>query len=297
MDWARWLRRAARARWRFATTASGTRAACSIWSRMPGACRPHGDGDGSLLPLYRAMEADLALADHTLVNSDFVKTTCMHAGMEASRVHVVYLGVDDQFLAAIPEFDEVQVRNRAHGQLLFAGNWQQRKGVEVLVEALARVSTPWQLRVIAGIEPELAARPEMKAFFSRSNVNRAGILPRGELAAAMSQAAIFVFPSFCEGSARVIFEAMACGCCIVTTPNAGSIVEDGVHGKVVPPGNPEALAKAIEWTLAHPAEVAAMGWGNARLVRERYQQRDYGDRVEELYRRVLTFRNESEVLQ
>lgn len=244
---------------------------------------------GSLL--HKAMKADLDQADFTLVNSDFVKSTCIHAGMEASTIFVVYLGIDDRFAATIPPFDHAQVASRSNLSLLFAGGWQRRKGVDTLTEALKLVDAKWELDVLAGVEPELTNLASTINFFALPNVRHIGIIPRGELASAMTKSRIFVFPSFCEGSARVIFEAMACGCFIITTPNSGSIVEEGVHGKLVTPGNAQELATAIRWALENPDLISKIGWSNAQIIRSRYRQADYADRVLEVYNKILS-RNE-----
>ena len=52
----------------------------------------------------------------------------------------------------------------------------------------------------------------------------------------LQKADIFLFPSLVEGSAKVIFEAMASGCAVIT-PNSGSIVEHNKGGFVVKAGN------------------------------------------------------------
>jgi glycosyltransferase involved in cell wall biosynthesis len=80
---------------------------------------------------------------------------------------------------------------------------------------------------------------------------------------------------------------MACGCYIITTPNAGSIVEDGVHGRLIPPGDANALAAAIDWAVANKDAVAEIGWRNAQLIRDDYRQCYYGEKVMALYHRLL----------
>ena len=50
-------------------------------------------------------------------------------------------------------------------------------------------------------------------------------------------------PASVEGSARVVFEALAAGCYVITTPNAGSIVKDEVHGALVEPGSADGLPR------------------------------------------------------
>ena len=62
----------------------------------------------------------------------------------------------------------------------------------------------------------------------------------------MAAADVFVFPSLFEGSAVVTYEALACGLPSVVTPNAGSVVRDGLEGFVVPPRDVEALAARME---------------------------------------------------
>lgn len=237
-----------------------------------------------LLPLYRQMEKDLTIADHIIVNSDFVKETCIFAGLKAESIHVVYLGVDKQFMNALSAAKYLSDK-RSHGDLLFAGGWQKRKGVETLAQALLLIENQnWKLFVAGGIEPEIQLHSEMKDFLLHENVNYIGVLPRTELARLMKSHRIFVFPSYCEGSARVIFEAMAAGCFIITTKNAGSIVEDGVHGCIVQSGDAQSLAKAITQAIDSPEWVDKIRANNANLVMDRYQQSNYCDGVLAVYR-------------
>jgi glycosyltransferase involved in cell wall biosynthesis len=56
----------------------------------------------------------------------------------------------------------------------------------------------------------------------------------------ISRPTSFVFPSIEEGSALVTYEALAYGLLVVTTPNAGSVVRDGVEGFIVPICDPDA---------------------------------------------------------
>lgn len=247
---------------------------------------PPKGGTSPVWPLSRFSEMDLAQADHTVVNSEFVKKTCVHAGMPPDRVHVIHLGVDDQFIAVCPDFDEAQVRAREE-QLYFAGGWQRRKGVITIIEALEKLNVDCRLDIFAGIEPELARDKRCQKFLESERVKHIGMIPRSQLAVEMTKYSILVFPSYCEGSARVIFEAMACGCAILTTPNSGSIVEDGVHGRLVPAGDAGALSETIEWMLYNRTEVARMGWHNARLVRESFLQSHYADAVEVLYASLI----------
>ena len=114
-----------------------------------------------------------------------------------------------------------------------------------------------------------------------------GQLLAPELAARMTAADVLVLPALAEGSARVVFEGLAAGCYVVTTPNAGSIVADGVHGRLVAPGRPEAIARALRDAAGDRPRVARIGARNAALVRRCYRQSHYGERLFALYRRLL----------
>src|SRR5207248_649798 len=56
-----------------------------------------------LIPTEQAILEDIDRSDSILVNSDFVKQTFLACGWPKERIHVVYLGVDDNFLREVPE--------------------------------------------------------------------------------------------------------------------------------------------------------------------------------------------------
>ena len=102
----------------------------------------------------------------------------------------------------------------------------------------------------------------------------------------MKQADIFLFPSFAEGSARVIFEAMAAGCYIITTNNSGSIVKDGIHGAIIDPISFENLFVAIDFAINSPNIVSEVGNFNSKHIRNNYMQKDYSRYLIDFYKEV-----------
>ncbi|MHA1114247.1 MAG: glycosyltransferase family 4 protein [Alphaproteobacteria bacterium] len=230
--------------------------------------------------------ADVDLADAVLVNSEFVKETFLRMGWPAERVHVLYLGLPDLFLSALPGRAPRAEAPVGPVRLMFGGSFERRKGAEILIAAMAALDDlDWRLDIVGPVAPEL--RRAQSEFFADPRVRAEGRVSRDRLAAEMSAAEIFVFPSLAEGSARVVFEALACGCYIVTTPNAGSIVEDGIHGALVPPGDARAVAAAIRAGAAERDRLAEIGTANAALVNARFRQRHYGDGLIALYDRLL----------
>ena len=72
---------------------------------------------------------------------------------------------------------------------------------------------------------------------------------------------------------------------------AGGIPEAVEHeatGLLVPPGDPVALADAIQWLLEHPAERKHMGEAGRQLARERFDMRKWAARLAEIYRELAS---------
>jgi glycosyltransferase involved in cell wall biosynthesis len=245
---------------------------------------------GSISKFWSSILKDIDQSEDVIVNSDFVKDTFTHQGWASDRIHVVYTGIDNEFLKAVP-CRSYDATGRQPLKLLFAGELGSRKGGEFLIQALQRINDlPWQLEIIGSIDPAIKHR--FDSFLSDSRVTISGFLPRLQLAEHMSKADVFIFPSLAEGSARVIFMAMACGCYVITTPNSGSIVKDGIHGSLVPPGEVDALEKSIRQTLMKGRnEIARIGKNNAEVIRKNYTQDQYGKNLFNVYERLLTKAN------
>ena len=88
-----------------------------------------------------------------------------------------------------------------------------------------------------------------------------GYLSQAEVARAMQSTDAFVLPSFAEGVPVVLMEAQASGKPVVATQVAGvgELVEDGVNGFIVPPGDMQRLSAAIRRLAGDPALCALMG--------------------------------------
>ena len=217
-----------------------------------------------------------------LTNSDFVKSTFVHQGWRPGTIDVIYLGVDDDFLSAIPE------RAPRDGTLrvLFAGSFSRRKGARELAEAMRHPGDfKWRLDLCGPVAPDAVAA--FRRLRADPRVTYHGVLSAPELAARMAAADVFVFPTLAEGSARVLFEALAAGCYVITTPNGGSIVADGEHGRLIAPGSARDIVEALRHAAGDREQVARIGARNAALVREGYRQSDYGKRLFDLYDHLL----------
>jgi glycosyltransferase involved in cell wall biosynthesis len=162
------------------------------------------------------------------------------------------------------------------GYLLYVGRLRIRKGVEVLLEALRELR-----RRIPGAMLKIAGNGEHRAALERAAADL-GLGPAAAFLGTQSApqvrtllhgAAALVIPSIYEGMPLVVVEAMDAGVPIVASAVSGipEVVEDGETGWLVPPEDPEALARVLEGVLTDPAEARRRGEEGRRRAAERYR--------------------------
>jgi len=157
------------------------------------------------------------------------------------------------------------------------GRVRAQKGTDVFVEAMCRLLPrfPDFTAVIVG-----AVAVEQSGFAGelKKRIEAAGLQTRivitGELAIEQVQRwyqrlTIYAFTSRNEGFGLTLIEAMAAGAALVAS-RAGAaelVVEDGVSGVLIPPGDADALTAALEPLLRDPASCVVMGArGRARVI-------------------------------
>jgi len=233
------------------------------------------------------LNGEIAQSHYVVANSDFVKKSMIAAGHPAEKVFVLYRGTDDSFISFL-DSGKVPEREHLSGplRLLYAGSFGRRKGAKGLRAAidLLKDKEGWTLTLAGPVEQECAA--DYERLLADPRVRGLGRLSRQQMACAMRQADVFVFPSLAEGSARVVFEALAAGCYVVTTENSGSIVGTAAHGIIVEPENAAQLADAIATLIADRGRVREGGLKNAALIRSDFRQSAYGDKLIALYDQI-----------
>ncbi|MGI9501445.1 MAG: glycosyltransferase family 4 protein, partial [Geminicoccaceae bacterium] len=241
---------------------------------------------GAVSLSWRDVLDDLRHADCVLVNSEFVKETFVHQGWDPARVDVIYQGLDESFFALLEAAEPAHGSADDHISLIFAGAFEQRKGADHLAEALQGLEdVPWKLQLVGPIDETMRTRHA--GFLADPRVDVVGRVGRGELASRLKAADVFLFPSLAEGSARVVFEALAAGCFAITTKNSGSIVEDGKHGFVVRPDDPITTRDALRRAHADCDMLKKIGEANHAVVRDHHRQSGYGDALMAVYDRLL----------
>lgn len=170
------------------------------------------------------------------------------------------------------------------GVVLFVGIDWRRKGGPDLLAAFARVALAHpeaRLRIVGCTPP--TAHPRVEAL---------GRLTLAETAREYQEADLFCLPSYHEPSAFALVEAQHHGLPVVTTNVGGSPdrVLEGETGFLVPPGDVDALAAALDRLLGDPARCQAMGQAAARFAQENFTWEATGRRIATRIRRVLETR-------
>jgi glycogen(starch) synthase len=217
-------------------------------------------------------------------------------GALPAAVHVVPNGVDAARWAN-PGADDAGVRARLglpeEGSLLvLAGRVEFEKGGHVAIDALPAIrhAHPGTHLVIAGVGSRL---DDLREQARRRHVARAvsfpGRVPGRDLAALMRQADVALAPSSYEPFGIVAIEALAAGTAVVAADVGGlrDPIRNGRTGLLVPPGNPTALARAVNALLDDAALRHRFGLAGKRHVRMRFTWPCIAERTGAIYERVV----------
>jgi glycosyltransferase involved in cell wall biosynthesis len=209
--------------------------------------------------------ADVVLADSAAVAE--------RLGPLAARAHVVGCPVEPIPPAVTPPW--------AAGDrpvVGYVGRIEPRKGVLDLVAAAPRLVAAGARVVIVGDDPYGSAPGYLAAVDASTAIERFAWVDGA--AGLMGALDVLVLPSHAEPFGTVLAEAMNAGTPVVATRVGGipEVVEDGVTGRLVAPGDPGALAEAVLEVLARRDEMGAA----ARRRATRWHADAYARRVEEL---------------
>jgi alpha-maltose-1-phosphate synthase len=228
-----------------------------------------------------AERVSLASAAAVVAVSDGMRSDVLSVYPEISseRVRVIRNGIDTFEYAPDPGTDILEKHgiDPSRPYVIFVGRITRQKGVPVLLRAAASLDPSAQLVLCAGAAdtPELGL--EVATLVAELQSSRTGVLwipemlPKTEIIQLLTHALAFVCPSVYEPLGIVNLEAMACATAVVASRVGGipEVVDGGVTGLLVPPGDPASLADALNLLLRDPGRAEAMGLaGRERAVTE-----------------------------
>ncbi len=201
------------------------------------------------------------------------------------KVRTIGLGVDTDLF--FPSGDEEEGPT-----ILYLANLTRQKGLEYLLRAMAYVvrDLPEARLIVVGGGPGRQYYEDLSGRLGlKERVDFVGRVAHGETVRYYSRSWIYCLPSIEEPSANTILEAMGCGRPVIATDGGGNrdIIEDGKTGILVPPRDPDSLAKAIVRLLKDEDLRKDMGRKGRERVERCFSLSRLIERIEDAYREVL----------
>ena len=221
-----------------------------------------------LVEFFREIHArSWKAADIIICGSDFVVSGIRAVGGPVEKCVVLPYGVSSDF--SVPH-------RPPHGgklRVLTVGEVGLRKGAQYTLEAARQLGDRAEFRMVGPVAVSAEA-----AKLLGKHVILTGPLAGPQVREQLAWADIYILPTVGEGSAVSVYEALASGLPVVTTPNCGSVVRDGIDGYLIPIGDPSALIERIDRLIADPELRATMGRAASRRASE-FTIREYSTKL------------------
>jgi hypothetical protein len=209
---------------------------------------------------------------------------------DPSKVETIPIGAD-------PDNFPVEHRDRLRRELdidpeavvvLFVGQFCERKGIDEIASVLAELDVPGTEFVFVGHGGD--REPELKRAVSESRYSTRRVytgLTSLALRRWFAVADLLMLPSHAEGRPTVIYEAMASETAVLATEVGGvpEQVVDGETGRLIPPGDVDALEAALASMTGDREDLRRMGRaGLARLREQNWTWEDHASRLRAVHR-------------
>jgi glycosyltransferase involved in cell wall biosynthesis len=211
----------------------------------------------------------------------------------AARIAVIYNGLDRSTIqqpsqqALKPDGWPVPDGTRS---IVCVGRLSPEKGQKWLVQALSQLDQqeqPVHLVLIGDGDSRGDLQEQVLQLGLTEQVHLLGA--RKDVPDWLPHFDLFVLPSAWEGVSLALLEAMAAGLPVIATESGGTpeVVEAGVTGLLVPPGNPTKLAEAIQILLSDGDLRKKMGSAGQERVRSKFTAEETIRQMDRLYQRML----------
>ena len=227
-------------------------------------------------------------SDHIITVSKSLRREMLSLGHSRQKVTAIANGVAEQF--PIEPTDRL---GQQHWLLGMVALVRPRKGIEVLLEAIARMGSDRNritLEVIGGFE-NAEYETSVRNLIARLGLEQTVYL-RGftkDVPAVMRTFDAMVLPSlFGEGMPMVVLEALACGVPVIATKVEGTpeVVRDGKEGILAEPKNADSLANAIQKFISDRQAWCRMSSQAVERHRNGFSDLNMARRTANIYRKL-----------
>jgi glycosyltransferase involved in cell wall biosynthesis len=261
-------------------------------------------GEHSESTIENVMAPNLRAADWVIAVSPHIADQAMQLGVQSRRLTVIRSGVDVEHFRLRPGDRAAARHTLGIGSetplVLFVGNLEPRKQVDVLLRAMASVRSdmPDAALVIvgsgesAGVQDQTARLARLThdlGLVADDAVRFVGRVEDEQLLDYYAAADVFALPSSSEAQGIVALEAMACGLPVIASGVGGLLgtIEDGRTGFLVPPGDVPALAERLLVLLRDDRQRHAIGAAARQVVEREFSWTRTVEATLAVYREVL----------
>lgn len=229
--------------------------------------------------LHQRELKEWAMATKIIVPSDYVKYELIKCGVDEKKIYLVPYGYSSEYnYADIQDNIKRKQVNRLNKiVILYVGNGGYRKGVLDLFEIAKKIEyiTNIEFRIAGNMNGILSKIDE--SLLKKCNIHLLGVLDKKHLFQEYLNADIFILPSYLEGSAMAIQEALSFGLPVITTFESGAFVTDKREGFIFNAGDIDGMSNAIKVLCENEALRYTMANNAVELMQkntlEKYQQK------------------------
>jgi len=204
-------------------------------------------------------------ADALVANSEGLRGL---ANNFAPEIHcqIITNGVDTEFFQVKENFNE------GHN-IIFAGRLVHQKGLDIVINALSKLSDhDWTFTIIGDGPVRDDLSKMVRSFGLEDRIRFLGWITRHEIKELYKEADIFVFPSRDEGMSNAVLEAMSAGLTVIASdiPGNRAVIEDQTTGFLVPVDSVELWMERLELVLTTSGITKQIGLAANRHVEEKF---------------------------
>ena len=241
------------------------------------------DEDISINPnsaFWQLIMKDCDQADILLVNSDYVKETFINNKYDENKMRIAYLGVREDFWNLKDNWDL-----KSPIRLLFTGNFCFLKGGKLILDCLRQlqdIGFDYHLDVVGNIN-----LPIPDWVKNSDNIVFHGHVPQEDIKLFLKESDIYIFPSYSEGSAQSLKEAMSAGMPVIATRQSGAPIIHLENGYLVPDNSSEAIKNAILELKENNKLRKKIGAKAAETIAKEHTWDNYATNVIDIYKELL----------
>jgi glycosyltransferase involved in cell wall biosynthesis len=224
---------------------------------------------------------DCLKADILVVNSEYVRWSFLQEGFDPKKIRVIQLGVNDDFRILDKEYS-----HNGMLKLIFSGSFAKRKGSLIIIKAievLLKLGFNFSLDIVGNTGDTVI--PQWLIDCERVRFH--GHLSQPELNELLNSSDLYIFPTYTEGCAQSVKEAMAVGMAVVTTKQCGSPIIHGENGYIIMDDSFTELVDAVLELSENPALRLRLGKNAFETVKSGHTWDNYGHEMLKVYKELM----------